>query len=320
MTNEVKFKPQLAEDYSPEKLKFPVGIMPKLDGVRALNINGKLVGRSLKSHGNLYTTDKFSQVCFDGLDGEMVLGNNPAALNLCSDTSGAITRIKGEPELTWWCFDLVNSETKDLGYFERWSYMTKKVVELQSQGCTNIEYVPLEIVHSLEEYNGFKEYWLQEGFEGVIIRADEKYKQGRSSTKTAGYWRDKGFVDAEILVTGLVEGNTNNNEAKVNELGRTERSSHQENKEPNGQVGSIVGTLVKDLIDPDTKKLLLNRGTICNMAPGAMTQKEREYYLENPQEIVGLYAKGKLFPKGVLDKPRFYTFLSIRAKSDMDLN
>jgi DNA ligase-1 len=313
------FKPQLAEDYSPEKLKFPVGIQPKIDGVRALNINGKLLGRSLKSHGNLYTTEKFSKECFNGLDGEMALGDNPAALNLCSDTSGAIARIKGEPELTWWCFDLMSEQTKDLGYFERYCQMYSKVHILQVQGVQNIRCVPMEIVHSLEEYNRFKEHWLQEGFEGVIVRADELYKQGRSSTKTAGYWRDKGFVDAEILVTGLVEGNTNNNEAKVNELGRTERSSHQENKEPNGQVGSIVGTLVKDLVDPDTKKPLLNRGTICNMAPGAMTQKERKYYWENPKEIVGQYAQGKLFPKGVLDKPRFYSFLSIRAKSDMDL-
>jgi hypothetical protein len=76
---------------------------------------------------------------------------------------------------------------------------------------------------------------------------------------------------------------------------------------------------VKDLVDPDTKKLLLNRGTICNMAPGDMTQKEQKYYWENPQEIVGGYAKGKLFPKGIKDFPRFCTFLSIRTKSDMDL-
>jgi DNA ligase-1 len=312
------FKPQLAEDYSPEKLKFPVGIMPKIDGCRMLNINGKALGRSLKSHGNLYTTEKFSKECFDGLDGEMVLGNNPAALNLCSDTSGAISRIKGEPEMNWWCFDLVNSETKDLGYFERYKLMEIKVLELQNLGYSNIEYLPLEIVYSLEDYNRFKEYWLQEGYEGVIIRSDELYKQGRSSTKTAGYWRDKGFVDAEILVSTLVEGSTNNNEAKVNELGRTERSSHQENKEPNGQVGSIVGTLVKDLVDPDTKKLLLKRGTLCNMAPGAMTLKERKFYWENPQEIVGMYAKGKLFPKGVLNSPRFFSFLSIRQEGDID--
>ena len=316
----INFKPQLAKDYNPSKLKFPMWIQPKIDGVRALNIQGKLVGRSLKAHGNLWTTQKFSQECFSGLDGEMVLGNNPAAQNLCSDTSGAISRIKGEPELVWWCFDLVNNETKGFGYVKRYEEMRKKVSYLHTAGYSSIKIVPMVKVGSMDEYNYYKEHWLQEGYEGVIIRSDEKYKEGRSSSTKADYWRDKGFVDAEILVTGVIEGNKNNNEATVNELGRTERSSHKENQEPNGQVGSIVGTLVKDLVDPDTKALLLKSGTICNMAPGAMTKEQRLYYFRNQHEIVGHYAKGKLFPKGVLDKPRFFTFLSIRVQSDIDSN
>ena len=317
MTN---FKPQLAKDYNEDKLKFPLWIQPKIDGVRAINIQGKLVGRSLKAHGNLWTTQKFSQECFSGLDGEMVLGNNPAAQNLCSDTSGAIARIKGEPELVWWCFDLLNEQTKDLGYPERYKIMKAKVIELRMCGERDIQFVPMFCVKSIEEYNHLKEQWLQEGYEGVIIRSDEKYKEGRSSSTKADYWRDKGFVDAEILVTGVIEGNKNNNEAKTNELGRTERSSHKENQEPNGQVGTVVGTLVKDLVDPDTNLLLLRAGTICNMAPGAMTKEQRLYYFKNQHEIVGHYAKGKLFPKGVLEKPRFFTFLSIRVQSDIDSN
>ena len=38
-------------------------------------------------------------------------------------------------------------------------------------------------------------------------------------------WRVKPWADAEILVTGVSEGEINTNEAKKNALGRTERSS-----------------------------------------------------------------------------------------------
>ena len=40
-------KPQLANDANLATLKYPLIVQPKIDGVRALNINGTLTGRSL---------------------------------------------------------------------------------------------------------------------------------------------------------------------------------------------------------------------------------------------------------------------------------
>jgi hypothetical protein len=40
---------------------------------------------------------------------------------------------------------------------------------------------------------------------------------------------------SEEAICRIKEGNTNNNVAKTNELGKTERSSHKENMVPNGK-------------------------------------------------------------------------------------
>jgi len=314
----LNFKPQLAKDYNEQKLKFPLYVLPKIDGVRMLNFNSKALGRSLKPHGNLYTTRKFSNECFNGLDGETVLGSNPTAPNLCSNTSGAISRIKGEPEMYWWCFDLLNEETKDLGYSDRYKIMKAKVIDLKLCGETrNIHFVPVDKVESLEGLLYLEQKYLEEGYEGIIIRnGDAKYKQGRSSSTKADYWRIKRFTDAEAICTALNEGDTNLNEAKVNELGHTERSSHKDNLQSNGMVGSLSCTLIEDLLST-TGELQVKAGTLITVSPGVLTLEERKYYWENQKEMIGKIIKFKSFAFGNKDKPRFPTFLSLRVQSDM---
>ena len=49
-------KPHLACDADINKIKYPCYVLPKIDGVRALVIDGKLVGRSLKTHANKHIT------------------------------------------------------------------------------------------------------------------------------------------------------------------------------------------------------------------------------------------------------------------------
>ena len=46
------FKPMLACNVDLDKIQYPVIIQPKIDGVRALVLNGQVVGRSLKPFRN----------------------------------------------------------------------------------------------------------------------------------------------------------------------------------------------------------------------------------------------------------------------------
>jgi DNA ligase-1 len=116
--------------------------------------------------------------------------------------------------------------------------------------------------------------------------------------------RIKRFTDAEALVLEVVEGRTNLNEATINELGYTERSSHAENQVPNGLVGSLT---CRDL----------ESGMTITVSPGEMDHTERRFYLENQAAIVGKTITYKSFRKGVKTLPRFPTFKHIRSAEDM---
>lgn len=64
-------RPQLANDANLSTIKYPCLVQPKIDGVRALNINGTLTGRSLDPFKGFGITEYWSKPEFKYLDGEM---------------------------------------------------------------------------------------------------------------------------------------------------------------------------------------------------------------------------------------------------------
>lgn len=307
-------KPLLAKDVDESKLKFPVAGMVKIDGSWGAIQNGKLFARSLKPHENKFTTARFSKPEFEGLRGELILGNDPAAENLCRDTSSALRRIEGEPEITMWCFDYVTEETKDLPYKERHALMVEKVSKLGVKFINSIGYA---VIKDFEEYAKYRNNFLSLGFEGIIIRdLTSKHKEGRSSSVKADLWRYKPWSSAEIRVKYLVEEQKNNNEAKTNDLGRTERSTHKENLEGKGTMGAIVGVLETPLLDYQGTEIA-QVGTEITIATGSLKEKECQFYWDNQHEIVEKLVEFEYMSYGLKDKPRFAQFKRIRSENDL---
>ena len=118
-------------------------------------------------------------------------------------------------------------------------------------------------------------------------------------------------------MTGVTQGEANGNDAKKNTLGRTERSSAKAGMVPNGQVGSIQGTMLADFIDPITGKLLFAKGLPITVGSGEMTVVEAIFYWSRPDAIVGHAVKFKHMTHGVKDLPRFPTYMSHRLAADM---
>lgn len=296
-------KPALASNYDPSNIQLPTFAQPKIDGVRGLNLDGNLVGRSLKAFKNKALTAKFSQLKYQGLDGELAFGEETSG-SLCRDTTSAVNTITGPADgFVWHVFDYVTEETIKLPYHERYRLLVKKVEELDEDCIKLVPYFNLKSSAEVEEYD---EENLAEGYEGTILRnPDSLYKEGRPGKKEQQLMRIKRFSDSEALVLAVVEGRTNLNEAVINELGRSERSSHAENQVPNGLVGSLT---CKDL----------ESGMTITVSPGEMDHIERKFYFDNPQEIVGKTITYKSFKKGVKTLPRFPTFKNIRSAEDME--
>lgn len=310
----------LACDWDQNKVQFPVLAQPKVDGVRGLNMHGGLTGRSLKLFKNRYTTNFFSQDFFIGFDGEFV-AESETHPDLCRLTTSAIGTITGEPFMLWWLFDYITPETVEWGYAVRYAKLQERVAQIQSNPecqpwAGHLRIVPATMVRSLEELLELDELHLSEGYEGTIIRDPNGFhKQGRSTVREGGLLRIKRFIESEAIVEAIVEGESNQNEAQTNELGLQFRSSHQENMVPNGLVGSLMCRAVSTV--KDGPRVVIETGQQITVSPGNMPHDLRKFYFENQSELVGKIIKFKFFPKGIKDKPRFPTFVSIRAPEDM---
>jgi DNA ligase-1 len=307
-------KPHLLDDWQPDKLVFPLVGQPKVDGVRALNLTGKLTGRSLKQFKNRYLTTQLSHSSLIGFDGELAaeLETHPA---LCRITSSATGTIEGQPYVIWWLFDYVTVASRGLPYMQRME-MLKLAVDAVPLGLKpHLRIIPSRLIHSLEELEAFDTENLLAGYEGTVVCGpDAIHKDGRAGKKLFK-WRIKRFVDFEFAVDEIIEGEENQNEAQTNELGHTFRSSHQDNMVANGMVGAMLGRTLNVVKDGDT--VLFQAGEKVRVGAGCLTHDQRRYYFRNQAEFKALTHKAKFFPKGIKDKPRFPTWQSFRTAEDI---
>ena len=294
----MSFKPMRAVDANLDKMQYPTLALAKIDGVRALNRDGKMFARTLKRFKNHDLNATYDYALFDGIDGELTVGGITDQA-LCRNTSSVVNSFdKVDNSLMWNAFDILNADTINLPYLERYNALREWKIK-HPDVLVNV--VPCVWIYSREQADIVIEQHLQEGYEGTIFRNPHGlHKDGRSTHSDGGsYWREKGFVDEECLVVSINEAMENTNEQVVNALGRSERSSHQENMIPKGMVGSLNCWSAKwgDFI----------------VGSGEMDHEERTLFWNNPTQLVGQAITFKYFPKGVKDKPRFPTFKNIRV-------
>jgi len=159
----------------------------------------------LKQHKNRYVNNFFGDMLFDGLDGEMIVGTDPTAEDLCRLTSSAIGSYEGSHHYVWNIFDFVKSE---LSYQERLTLASSKIEELIYKYPLLANHIKLiQSYHcvSLNDLLSYEEDFLELGYEGVIVRdPNAKYKQGRSTVREGGLLRIKRFIETEAIVVGYV--------------------------------------------------------------------------------------------------------------------
>lgn len=298
-------KPHLACDADIDKMKFPCWGMVKLDGVRMLNIDGNALARSLKPHECKFITEKYSNDLFAGFDGELTVGDTTAE-DVLNKTSSATRTIGWQGEIAWNLFDWIPTpEFGNYSYEERYNYLVKYVNNLPEAVSHDIKVIPYTVINTKEEAIEFYEKCLDEGYEGAIFRNPKaKHKDGRCTVKEGAYLRMKPQSDKEAVVLSVYEAMENQNEATINELGRTQRSTHQENLVGKGMIGGLVCKC-------------LETGLQINVGPGKMKHDKRLYYWLHQDEIIGKIIKYKSMDKGVKDLPRFPRFIDFRSERDM---
>lgn len=303
----MSFKPMLAKNIELEKVKFPLIAQPKPDGVRGLMPTDFLVGRSLKMFENRYinSSNRINRPEFRGMDGELTLGSDPTKSSLCRETTSALTSHDGEPNIHWVVFDICSLGMQDTAYERRLALLDNHVTSLRNSGIDHIHLIESKLIENMDDFLQYDAENIERGFEGTIGRAPlGKYKHGRSGLRDQVLLKLKQYVDDDAKIVGFEEAMTNLNEAQINELGYTFRTSHKENKVGSGMVGAVW---VEDL----------KTGARVKLGPGCLTHAERIKCWQQPELFIGKFCKYKHFPHGVKDKARHPTFLEWRSEVDM---
>lgn len=298
-----KFKPMLAKEPTDvSKLPYPVLVQPKLDGIRASVVNGKLVTRTLKAVPNASIRAVLESPVFEGLDGELIVGD-PTADDCYRRTSSFVMAENktGEP----WSFMVFDKwDEPDRAFGERYEAAVSVV------NCVTWTDAPVFMVTTVpatdpDHLEAMEAVMLAQGYEGVIARVPtSRYKFGRSTPGSGPLWKIKRFIDFEARVVGVYEEQHNGNEAKTNALGRTERSTAQAGKVGKGTLGGLVLVAVNGPAEGVEFR--------CGTGFDAAQRADLWNVHHNVCALNGRVAKVKSFPIGVKDKPRHPVFLGWR--------
>lgn len=288
-----------------EKINFPVLVTPKLDGIRVMKIDGKVVTRTFKPLPNRFTRQMLELILPDGIDGEVLLKNTMEF----NQVQSQFMRFDGEPDFVFCAFDYVKDDLEKpyadrVNDLSEWYEEFLKNVELIEGTSSPVDILMPIAVYNIDELNHFEEAYVTDGFEGIMLRTpDGKYKCGRSSPKEQILMKLKRFEDSEAEIIGYDEKMHNENEKTVDVFGYSTRAGKKEGMVAANTLGSIQ---VKDI----------HTGVEFSLGSGFDDSTRKEIW-ENQSKYLGQIVKYKFQPSGQKDKPRFPVFLGFRDKLDI---
>lgn len=205
------FEPMLARDAKESKdldFKARTFVQPKLDGLRCVNQDNTLMSRN----GKPYVSCPHLQQNTAVLDGELYThlyhDDFNAIVSLCKQQKPTEEELKESAEkVEFWAYDFPGHN----GVFsERYEALKKWRNKLPTIGAPEAKFgksvFRLVPTHEVKNWHEIKEWhgkFLEEGYEGTIIRIDLGPYENKRSKQLLKY---KDFVDEEFEIVGAVEG------------------------------------------------------------------------------------------------------------------
>lgn len=291
------FRPLLAEKVHLPTLQYPCLASPKYDGFRCvIDAMGNPMSRNMKPVSNIYVQGKLKELNFPKFDGELLTYTNGKVDDFNTVQSKLTTR-SGMPDFRYMVFDEYMRPEEP--YIAR---LAKLGTYFQFNKFKNVELVEQVRVEHEDMLLDYEAKCLALGWEGVMVRSlDGKYKMGRSTTKEGTLLKLKRFFDAEATIKEAYEFMHNANEATINALGQTTRSSHGANMQGMDMLGGWT---------------VQWNGVEFDLGVGFNSTQRHTYW--QGDRCVGRVVKFKYQSVGPNGKPRFPVFLGFRSESDLD--
>ena len=278
-------------------VEFPVLATPKIDGIRALKIDGVLVSRAFKPIPNSQIRSILEKLLPDGADGEITCGE------FHNTTSVVMSHDKAADSFLFYWFDWVPSKAHScLPYTERVCMIQEYANTSLSRSEPIVSLIP-DLINNQETLNKYESHALSAGYEGVMLRRPEgKYKYGRSTLSEGFLVKLKRYQDSEATVIGAEELMHNNNEPQLNNFGMTVRQSRKEHLVSGNTLGALIAQT------DDGVKFRIGTGYTNELRASLWTSRH---------DIVGKLVKYRYMSYGNKVAPRCPVFIGIRHGDDV---
>lgn len=299
------FEPMLASPLKDGAMpSFPCIASPKLDGVRAVVFGGVVYSRKLKPIPNVFVQRTFGVPELEGVDGELIVGD-PTSPTAYRDTVSGVMSEAGEPAVIFHVFDVYD---KTRGFGERMKLLRERLSEMRrAKNSRRVQAVRQQRMEDEAALCAFEQEALDLGYEGAMVRSPEgPYKCGRSTVKEGHLLKVKRFLDTEATILAVEELEHNQNAKTINELGRSQRSTHKAGKVRGGKLGNL---LVTGVVGSPFAGVDFSIGS-------GFTDEDREGLWALREQLVGKVVKFRYFPTGTKERPRFPVFLGFRDPID----
>jgi DNA ligase 1 len=206
------FKPMLADKWEDRKdrIEYPVAVQPKLDGVRAIVKQDGIWTRQGKRLNAMPHIENELAPLFEKYP-HMILDGELYNHELRDDFNKIISLVrKSKPTeddlaasretVQFHVYD--TGHNQDLPYFERGMGLAH-FIELNEPKYVVLTHT--DFAESEEEVDNLFGAYIEQGFEGGIIRLNTPYEQKRSK----GLLKRKDFEDAEFEIVDVLEGKGN---------------------------------------------------------------------------------------------------------------
>jgi len=278
-----------------QKLRFPVLATLKLDGIRALRLDGSLLSRTRKPIPNKSIRER-SLVMPGGFDMELW---NPS---LRYDEIESIVMSREHPDS-----DKIQFHVLD--WFGVADSYCARIRKLEDVLYSDLAYLcicemPLQCNTAFELQQFFLRSEQDQG-EGICFRLlNSPYKQGRSTLKEQYLVKLARYHYSEATIVGFMEQMENSNCKTTSRLGLSERSSHGENMIGKNTLGALQCQL------PSSQIITIGTGV-------GLTNALRSSIWQNQQHFLGRTVKFKHKPHGQKNLPRSPIFVGFRNTIDI---
>lgn len=212
------FKPMLATDYAKRKDKIDwnrqyVYAQPKLDGIRCIARKEGLftrTGKPITACPHIYESlapafEAFPDLVFDGelYNHDLKADFNEIVSMVRREKNSKDDLAKSRHMVEYHVYDIAGRLFQDKNFIKRNDWLFK-MVETKDKS-DQVYFVETTEVEDAEHADELIEFYVEKGYEGLILRLDKPYEQKRSKNLL----KYKKFDDAEFEITGFLEGKGN---------------------------------------------------------------------------------------------------------------